>query len=334
MECGVWRPFCELGQVTCRGHSLLLQRRITDFGSEKSFARAAEQVKEHYGFELSPSTVRRVTEAHGQRLHGHPEFLQGDAAAEPKAQLIAGADGTMIPVVTTDPTQPIDQRKTRKTAWKEARLTLIQEKGAANPIFGASTGSPEQTGQQMAHCAARVGWGAHTQIHGVGDGAPWIADQVECVFGAQGQYLIDFYHLCDYLAAASKSCSADPDGWYKTQKNRFLTGRMDAVLETLSPHIEPASVEDPNAPVRVCNRYIRNRPGQFDYPGALQAGLPIGSGRNESAHRYVIQERLKLSGAWWKVDNADKMLALRVTRANGNWEKYWGSREAASFSLP
>ncbi len=95
----MWRPFSESAQVTCRGHSLLLQRRLTDFGSEKSFARAAEQVKEHYGFEISPSTVRRVTEAHGQRLHGHPEFLQGDAATEPKAQLIAEADGTMIPMV-------------------------------------------------------------------------------------------------------------------------------------------------------------------------------------------------------------------------------------------
>ena len=174
---------------SCRGHSLLLQRLLTDFGSEKSFARATAQVKEHYGFEISPSTVRRVTEAHGQRLHGHPEFLQGDAAAEPKAQLVAGADGTMTPVVTTDPTQQIDQRKTRETGWKETHLALVQENGAANPVFGASTGSPEQIGEQMANCASRVGWDTDTQIHGVGDGAPWIADQVACVFGAQGQYL-------------------------------------------------------------------------------------------------------------------------------------------------
>ena len=100
---------------------------------------------------------------------------------------------------------------------------------------------------------------------------------------------------------------------------------MAAVLEDLAPHIEPTSVEDQNAPVRVGDRYIRNRPEQFDYLGALQATLPIGSGRIESAHRYVIQERLKIPGAWWKIDNADKMLALRVSRANGNWEKYWDS---------
>ena len=64
--------------------------------------------------------------------------------------------------------------------------------------------------------------------------------------------------------------------------------------------------------------FAYNRPEQFDYLGALQAKLPIGSGRIESTHGYVIQERLKIPEAWWKIDNADKMLALRVTRANGN----------------
>jgi hypothetical protein len=51
--------------------------------------------------------------------------------------------------------------------------------------------------------------------------------------------------------------------------------------------------------------------------------LPIGSGEVESAHRYVIQKRLKLSGAWWTSENAQVMLNLRVTRANGGWHQYW-----------
>ena len=57
--------------------------------------------------------------------------------------------------------------------------------------------------------------------------------------------------------------------------------------------------------------------------------MPIGSGKIESAHRYVIQQRIKIPGAWWTIENADKMLALRVTRANDNWENYWDSRKAA-----
>jgi hypothetical protein len=55
----------------------------------------------------------------------------------------------------------------------------------------------------------------------------------------------------------------------------------------------------------------------------LAAGLPIGSGEIESAHRYVIQIRLKIAGAWWKMENVAKMIALRVMGINGHWEKYW-----------
>lgn len=83
------------------------------------------------------------------------------------------------------------------------------------------------------------------------------------------------------------------------------------VLEALKPHIEPESALDNDAPVRKCYRYITNRPGQFNYNAALEADLPNGSGEIESAHRYVIQKRLKIAGAWWKEDNAQNMLALK-----------------------
>jgi hypothetical protein len=53
--------------------------------------------------------------------------------------------------------------------------------------------------------------------------------------------------------------------------------------------------------------------------------LPIGSGEIESAHRYVFQNRLKIAGGWWKMENLGKMIALRVLRANGGWEDYWSN---------
>ena len=53
---------------------------------------------------------------------------------------------------------------------------------------------------------------------------------------------------------------------------------------------------------------------------AIDAILPIGSGKIESAHRYVLQKRLKLTGAWWTVENANDMLALRIIRVNDDWQ--------------
>ena len=94
--------------------------------------------------------------------------------------------------------------------------------------------------------------------------------------------------------------------------------------------LEPDTVEPQNAPVRACYRYIKNRPHQLDYKAALDQGLPIGSGEIESAHRYIIQQRLKLPGAWWAPRNVDSMLALRIIRANNKWDEYWNQiRQAA-----
>ncbi len=134
---------------------------------------------------------------------------------------------------------------------------------------------------------------------------------------------MDFYHACEYLAAAAATCSPQPKGWLGEQKERLKTNELEAVLASFASHLEPANIPDEEAPVRVCHRYLSNRHHQLDYRGALEQGLPIGSGEIESAHRYVVQQRLKRPGAWWSLEHAEHMLALRLNRANGQWERYW-----------
>jgi len=121
------------------------------------------------------------------------------------------------------------------------------------------------------------------------------------------------------LSDASEGCSA----FFERQKQLAEEGRMEEALRRIEPSIEPDSVPDSNAPVRRCIRYIMNRAGQFDYKEAAEKGLPIGSGEIESAHRYIIQKRLKIAGAWWKENNAQNMLSLRILRANRDWNTYW-----------
>ncbi len=43
----------------------------------------------------------------------------------------------------------------------------------------------------------------------------------------------------------------------------------------------------------------------------------------QSAHRYIVQQRMKRPGAWWRAHNAEHMLALRLNRANRQWGSYW-----------
>ncbi len=47
----------------------------------------------------------------------------------------------------------------------------------------------------------------------------------------------------------------------------------------------------------------------------------IGSGAIESAHRTVVQKRMKQSGQRWSIRGAQHMLNLRVVRKNLQWSK-------------
>lgn len=124
-------------------------------------------------------------------------------------------------------------------------------------------------------------------------------------------------------AAADVVARPGKAAWLQEQQTRLKANRWPEVLATLQPWVEPDHVAEPDAPVRACYRYISNRTTFLDYQGALAAGLPIGSGEIESAHRYVSQSWLKRAGAWWTLDNLENMLGLRVLRANREWDAYW-----------
>ncbi len=239
----------------------------------------------------------------------------------------------MVPIVEPDEDQP-DKRKGKRLSWREAKLSLAHAQGSRTPIYARTiAGGVEVAGRQMLDCAVRAGFGAHSRVHAVGDGAPWIVGQIEQRFGEQGSYLIDFYHVCEYLSAAAEATAPDAaarEAWMETQKDALKDGRLMSTLRALVVHCEPADVDDDKAPVRACHRYLSARAKQLNYRQALTDGLPIGSGEIESAHRYVVQQRLKRPGAWWRVEHADWMLALRTTRINGDWGAYWAALDPNS----
>lgn len=291
-----FRPFSEGANVQSRSYSLPLQRAVCDFGADHAFGEVAKKLKEHYGIEVSDSAARTITEHHASMME---DRLEMEAPAFPKADMIiAESDGSMIPIVETSDDAGLDHRKNKQLFWKEARLSLAHAKGSNSPYFTGTLGSVQEAGKQLSFCVAKAGANDSSFVHCVGDGAVWIANQVEEQFGANGRYLIDFYHLCEYLSAASKVCAPGAEKtWMDTQKEALKANQHELVLRALKPHLEADIGDKEQTPVRDCYRYIKNRPHQLDYQKALSEGLPIGSGEIESAHRYVIQKRLKLAGA-------------------------------------
>lgn len=307
-----------------------------DFGSEHSFAQAAARVREHYGVEVSAGAVRQATQEHG---HAAARLLAARAAESAQRTpagcadvVIAEMDGSMLPIVeVSKPTPQADARKHRQCSWKEVRLCAAVAQGSVTATYAVSFEGTAHAGGVLADAARAAGLGARTHLHGVGDGAPWIAAQVDHQFGSQATYLIDFYHVCEYLgAAAPLVCPGEPQLWRHNQQEALKAGRLDAVLGELKAHLAARpETPPPDDPVAACLRYLENRRDHLEYRAAIEAGLPIGSGLIESGHRHLLQSRLKRAGAWWLWDNARAMASLRVLRQNGLWDAYWLHRCAA-----
>ena len=289
-----------------------------------------DKLVEHYGIVIAESTIQRITLRHAQaiqrRSKGQPQGLPKAVAAQ--QTFIIEMDGTMVPTVRNDSAKG-DRRKGKSVQWQEAKVSLAHVQGSKELSYAATLmGDVDTAGKHLRACAKRAGFGQGHRAHGVGDGAPWIAHQVRQRFGSQGSYLLDFYHVCEYLGAAAHAMEDQPaaqQAWCARQKDRLKTRGLELVLEELQARLEPPQAPDEDAPVRRCYRYLSQRQDQLDYAGAISQGLPIGSGEIESAHRYLIQKRLKLPGSWWLAANAENMLALRVNRANGEWQGYWAT---------
>lgn len=285
-------------------------------------------MKEHDGIEVPQSAARSLTLAHAERME-EEMVLEDRLPQARRLQIIAETAGSMVPIVRISEEKKGDSgdsRKGRGVEWKAARLCVAREEGAVKGRYQATMKGVAQTGEQLLDWVIKAGGGLRSKLHFVGDAAAWILRQVKEKFGEETRYLIDFYHVSEYVAAAGESIGGKQSKeWISQQKEKLKRNAAEEVIEELKEK-EKRCAEAQREAIEKCKRYLSNHLECLDYKGAMEAGLPIGSGEIESGHRWIIQARLKLSGAWWKEDNAEKMLALRIVRANGEWQSYWDKR--------
>ena len=323
------RPFCSSAGIEPRGASLGIQRAVVDFAADAPFGQVEAKIFEHHKIRLPKGFAARVAGRHASAIEPAMASPRKRAGAAP-AVLVAQVDGGMVPIVSAGPEGRRGSGKVLE--WRECKLALVRRDGEIEARYAATMGSPAESGAQLGALAERAGFGPECRVHGVGDGAVWIRSQFEDQFGAQAGYLVDMFHVCEYLEAAAPACRpADPAGWVSEAKSLLLAGKPRLVLAMLFHFKEPrlrlaGAGQAPATPALDCHRYLSARIDQLDYPAAIAAGLPIGSGEVESAHRHIMQARLKRAGAWWSEEGAQAMLNLRVMRANGRWKEYWAAQ--------
>jgi len=246
---------------------------LTDFGAESSFAQAVQRVKEHYGIEVPISAVREQTLRHGRAIGSVAERVP---AVVPSQEIITQLDGSMVPVMK--PGSGEDARKGKTLFWREVRLCCARGQGQSQSVYGATLGSVESVGWVWQQTAQRAGCQQKSWVHGVGDGAPWIVEKFKDHFGTQGRYLIDFFHVSEYLAAAAPKLvrPGKERQWLHRQQGRLLMSKCRkycGVWKTIRNRRKQPKDPSPMPTVNcrsAGNIYFMLRPGDRTSPLVLE----------------------------------------------------------------
>ena len=107
--------------------------------------------------------------------------------------------------------------------------------------------------------------------------------------------------------------------WVEAMMARLFWGYVDWAIEgweALPPRHAQTAEE-----IRALSGLLRNSAERLHDRSARKGGYPIGRGGIEAANKRISHVRLKRSGAWWSLEQANHMLALRCAIDHGTFER-------------
>jgi len=147
--------------------------------------------------------------------------------------------------------------------------------------------------------------------------------------GVEGTIILDLIHVLEYFWKAAhcfhKAGSPALEQWVNQRLLALLQGRAAGAFAKDLRHwaARRALDKDKQKVINDCIRYLVNNRKLLHYDRALAAGLPLATGAIEGACRYLLQDRLDITGARWSLRGAEAVLKLRALRASGDFEEYW-----------
>jgi hypothetical protein len=294
-----------------------MQELMTCAGQMECYARSEEIIEKFTSVKVNPSQVYRVTEYVSESLH--EEDYKVDRTLSPVSKedvLYVEIDGSMVCTRNRD-------------SWKEIKLgRLFKGSDCLNPN---SDSSYLCASQYIGHFGTGADFGGKlsrlidsygdlkNRLVFVTDGASWIREWIADHYPLSCSVL-DFFHVMEHLYEfadkAFPGVTTEKRAWCDCQKALLLSSDVETVLNNIG--LSCAKEEDK----RKLTTYFENNKKRMRYQQYRNIGCGIiGSGAIESAHRTVIQKRMKLSGQRWSTKGVEDMLRLRVIAMNKQWAK-------------
>lgn len=287
-------------------------------GQLDCYGRCNEILQKFLCVQVSATQVFRLTDLYGKELEKTCDFTRRSKPPLQQQELLyVEADASML--------------LTREHGWKEVKVgrvfkssDCLHPEGKEGMIahsqyltqMGGAGGFTQKMEALIEDYTTR-----QAQMIFLTDGAPWLRNWIADAF-PEAVSILDFYHLLEHFylfAEAFFPAKAEGKAWVEKQRELLLESKATEVIA--NTEALPTAKRKQKVKAKLL-AYVKANQQRMDYQHYRRIGCGIiGSGAIESAHRTVVQKRMKLSGQRWSKKGAKNMLSLRVIYMNNQWNK-------------
>jgi hypothetical protein len=140
--------------------------------------------------------------------------------------------------------------------------------------------------------------------------------------------ILDVIHVLHYLWKLSELLTDGSEGaceaWVREHLMRLMTRPAGFVISGIR---QAATLRNLSGAARKrvdgAVGYLSNNAEYLDYGAYLAAGMPIATGVIEGSCRYLVKDRMDITGARWGLEGAEAVLTLRSVWVSEDWDAYW-----------
>ena len=282
-----------------------------DFALNDPFALSAQRLELHHQIKLSATKMQHLFQRQTAPL---------DAGEKPRPVV-------ELPVSPRNAHQPVviqnDGSMIRRTDdWHEVKLLRVGLLNQTEAVYFAEARDKDRFEDWLREARGFSQLRGRTVLW-LGDGAPynWGLQQRLC---PHAQALVDFYHVLEKLSACAAVLFTEKDycagPFVATAAKLLLRSEAKLVISQLKECqlLLGAARGDKHRREelrKLMGYLVRNR-DRLDYQFFREHGWPIGSGAIESAHKWVLQKRMKQAGMKWSPQHAQQMAVARAVYAS------------------
>jgi len=329
----------QLGLRDKRYSEGVLKEMVWLSGAANSFAKAQETFERIGHLAVSESSIWRRKEEWGQ------QFKKQEEVEREKANTWSSASAFRERVLGSDKRMGVSMDGSmvhiRQEGWKELKVGCTFEiqvwptwnketqeweelAHAVHNRYVAHLGGPEMFGQLLWMKAKGQGWERAKDKQAIGDGAPWVWNQVQEYF-YDARQAVDWYHGMEHVGRIATLLHGEDTPaskqWYKGAEKRLYQGHAQRIAVEVREAAQGYPVEIAQELEKEA-AYLAEHHRRMQYLELREDGFVIGSGMVESGGKQ-FKSRFCGSGMRWSRSGIERLIPIRAAIMGDCYDPAW-----------